>query len=211
MLTTTAKFVREMAKSKHVCDKWKDIIKKEFREAFKQNTIKKKTLIKLGDQLLVTRDSCGTDSPTFIGHGLAPAGLEDACLLLNQGVEVKVEGRIISFYKNETDREFALSDDAVLEVSKELLDKAYAAGTDTIKGILEKEFGKEAIEAYNRFNFADKWEVSTSSLEKPMYIALGWAPDGLERQLISLNEEAFDVHETKDSQGNRAFYFVRKS
>lgn len=210
MLKTTAKFVRKMAESKHVCSAWKDTIKKEFREAFEQKTIKKKTLVKLGDKFLVTRNS-DCDVPVFIGHGLAPTGLEDACLLLNLEVEVKVEGRVISFYKNETHKEFALSDDAELEVSKELLDRAYAAGTDTIKGMLEKEFGKEAIEACNRFNFADKWEVSTRSHEQPMYIALGFAPDGLERQLISLNEEEFDVHETKDTRGNRAFYFVRKS
>lgn len=210
MLKTTAKFVRDMVKSKYVCSAWKDTIKKEFREAFKEKTIKKKTLVKLGDKFLVTRNA-NCDVPVFIGHGVAPTGLKDACLLLNHEVEVKVEGRVISFYKNETHKEFAHSDDTVLIVSKEFLDRAYAVANDTVKGILEKEFGKEAIEACKRFNFADKWEVSTSSLEKPMYIALGFAPDGLERQLISLNEVEFDVHETKDTRGNRAFYFVRKS
>lgn len=210
MLKTTAKFVRDMVKSKYVCSAWKDTIKKEFREAFQQKTIEKKTLVKLGDKLLVTRNSEAHNVPVFIGHGFAPTGLEDACLLVHSGIEAKVEGRVISFYKNETRKEFVHSDDTVLIVSKEFLDRAYAVANDTVKGILEKEFGKEAIEACKRFNFADKWEVSTRSHEQPMYIALGFAPDGLERQLISLNEEEFDVHETKDIRGRRAFYFVRK-
>lgn len=206
---TTAKFVREMAKSKLVCSEWRSKIESQFPTVFETTESEPtRELVSFGKNFNLTTQS----DTLMIGRGMAPGGIEYKCLILCADIEMEVEGRVLKFYRKVSGKEvLVMGETDTVEVPKTFLDEAYAASgdNDVLRGKLKQEFGEEAFAA-DMVDFGAEFTVNSAS-SNPMYIAVGYAPEERFRyKMISLNEEDFDITETKDCMGNRAFVFRPK-
>lgn len=216
-ITTTAGFIRKLTKSDFVCNEWKDLIKEQYPLVFEKKTKVEKKLIEFGDSVKFDRHTYDTSGGIgLVGVGVAPEGLERACLVLGSGIEIKVDkrksGDVVSFYRREFVDKWSLSDSEDIEVSTDMLVKGYGAAVQTLRQMLVKEFGIELFETTSPFNFNFTHTISDSSLRMhPLFITNALVPPGVEKfHAISFNEYYYDVEETKDSAGNRCFVFRRK-
>lgn len=210
---TTAAFVRKIVESDMICTEWKEKIKREFPEVFKKTEKICRELVKFDEKLTITT-KC-ENNPVVIGQGLAPEGLKGACLVTCPDIEVEVEGGVITFFKNVTVEVYALQDSESVTVSKKFLLSGFNKATNTVQKTLIKEFGSDAF-SEDTVYFGESVTVTPSTkaddnTPNPLFIVKNWAQEDSDRlRLIAFNEEYFDVIETRDFHGNRAFGFKPK-
>lgn len=215
---TTAGFIRRLANNKNVCDQWKDKIKSElFPGVFKQTPRKERKVIHLGQELTFRDDSfAASGGIAIIGKNLAPDSLRSACLMLHDDVEIVVDKRTISFYKKQEVLRYDVPDNMTVSVGVDTLRTGYSSANSTLKEILMDEFGKEACIDESTYNFGESTNVTVQTTTEdgedlPLFIVKNWAKKDSDRlKLIAFNEKYFDVTETTDERGNRAFAFKKK-
>lgn len=93
-LEITAEKVREAASR---CSTTAQTLKMLFPEAFESD------LFHFGDEIRISPSPTRTDTPLFIGRGLAPNDLESKCLIVSSDWEMKTQiydGRtVLTFHK----------------------------------------------------------------------------------------------------------------
>lgn len=72
------------AAHKDACSTWKNKIEKKFPDVFKP----KVTTHNFGSNASL---NTAPNGPLFIGHGMAPRGLEGKCLVVNDGYKMEVK------------------------------------------------------------------------------------------------------------------------